>query len=474
MTASDAFSSPARPAARSRGIAQRAAAPVLAIVFLLMVASPLTVTLGGTYFTSARLYCFILFVPVIVMWLSDRGGRILTADILLLLYIAWTFVCLIKATGGKDMVYATSQSVEILGSYLLARVTIRSKEDFLAFAKWLTGLILVLLPFAFFEAATRQQPLRDIFSGIPGFNVVRIVDYEKRMGLTRAQVTFEHPILFGTFCAMSFSMGWLALQSASQSLSARVFRAVGSVGTTFFSLSSGALAVLVIQFAFIGWDWVLRTVRTRWKILTALFAAFYVTVDMLSNRSPITILISTVTFSSGTAWYRMAIWDYGHLEVLRHPIFGMGLFHDYVRPSWMVVSSVDNHWLLMAMRYGFPGILLLVAAFFWNAIRMMRLDLGQRPDLAPIRNAYIFTLIGTFLALSTVNAWGAAQQFVFFFVGAGGWMLAFDQDLSQKDAAPAETDSRARGPRGPRLTRFPVAAGQAPRQAHPRRHPRRA
>ena len=102
------------------------------------------------------------------------------------------------------------------------------------------------------------------------------------------------------------------------------------------------------------------------------------------------VLARVVAFSSSTAWNRYLIWQFGSAELMRHPIFGMGLFEDWQRAPWMP-ASIDNHWLLMSMRYGLPGIGLLLGAYFYITIRLIRQNFSHDPELDWIRKAFVFT-----------------------------------------------------------------------------------
>ena len=46
----------------------------------------------------------------------------------------------------------------------------------------------------------------------------------------------------------------------------------------------------------------------KWKLLALLGVLAYIVVDLLSNRSPIQVLISYGTFNQGTAYNRVLIW----------------------------------------------------------------------------------------------------------------------------------------------------------------------
>ena len=91
---------------------------------------------------------------------------------------------------------------------------------------------------------------------------------------------------------------------------------------TFTSLSSGPLLAATLQIGIVGWGWI---TRNAWWALVGLAVLGYVVVDLLSNRSPVNVMISYLTFNSASAYWRLHIWNFGIQEVWRHPLFGIGL-----------------------------------------------------------------------------------------------------------------------------------------------------
>jgi len=69
---------------------------------------------------------------------------------------------------------------------------------------------------------------------------------EVRLGMQRAQGPFEHPILFGVFCATMFSAALLVWGHELKGFS-RTMRTMSVGLATFFSLSMGAYISLMIQ-----------------------------------------------------------------------------------------------------------------------------------------------------------------------------------------------------------------------------------
>ena len=265
-----------------------------------------------------------------------------------------------------------------------------------------------------------------------------------RMGLYRAQGVLEHPILWGVFCSLAISNAFFIYR---EKFAKSVVLTGFATAMTFTSLSSGPLLAAAIQLGMIGWGWI---TRNAWWVLISLVVLGYVVIDLISNRTPIQVLITYLTFNSGSAYWRLHIWTYGSQEVWRHPLIGIGL-NDWVRPDWMGTASVDNFWLLTTMRYGLPAFLFLVGGIDANLFNIIRADLSER--LKDIRRGYVIATIGLAMTLCTVHAWGSAIVFVMFYFGAGSWFFT--------GATPAGTPEPGRAAWRRPAAEPDVAAGDA-------------
>ena len=421
------------------------------IVFVIATAMPLTFQIAGAHLNVHRALMLAMILPLIGGWISGQApGKIVLVDILMIAHALWMLIALLtNHSPDTVIVYWLSQATETLGPYLLARLVIRDKNSFLFFTKCLIVMVLLLLPFAMIESVTGKTILVDIFEKIPGTGVPRNVGYGERLGLTRAQVTFDHPILYGVYCAIPLSLAIISLRADKRiSKNGRSLRAFVILAAVFFSVSSGALAAAVVQIGLITWDTVLRNVRARWNIFGGLFAAAYAFVAMVSNRAPLVVLISYVTFSTSTAYNRILIWRYGTDDVMGSPFFGIGL-NDWSRPIWLG-SSVDNFWLLWAMRYGLVGFLLLALPILLILINVIKRDFSADAGLADCRKGYVFSIIGVSTALATVAFWGGAYAMLCFLIGSGVWMMTVQPEAPDTgDPDKAETD-----PEPGRYTRF--------------------
>jgi O-antigen ligase len=176
-----------------------------------------------------------------------------------------------------------------------------------------------------------------------------------------------------------------------------------------------------------------------------------------------------MTFSSHTGWYRLNIWEYGTQSVLNNPVFGIGL-NDWERPAWMGGSSVDNFWLLIAMRHGLPSILLLGAAVALSVLYILRTPIADVLT-ARMRTGYLVTMVGLFLALATVHVWEQVAVLVFFYIGMGAWLFS-DAARRARPGSGGEADKADK--RDLRYSRYPtrIRAQSAHPAAHPYARPR--
>jgi hypothetical protein len=444
--------------APDRVAAQPAAAagsrtPVLVLIFLVSLAVPLFFHAGGLRLAPYRIVLLLMFVPLMVQWLTGRGGRIILPDMLVVGFCAWSVLSLNIVHGPVEIwEFAGIFVVETMAPYWLARMSIRNAEAFRFFVASFFVVVAALTVVAAVEGVTGRLVVNEIFRGFG--STFPNAPLEPRWGLERAQATFEHPILFGVFVSAGFGLFFYALGRRGG-----MFRVLGpgaSFAATFFSLSMGAYISVFLQVMLIGWDKVTAFIRLqrRWRILFYLVAAAYVTVDLLSNRTPFNVFIDYLTFNSGNAYNRVLIWKYGTAEVWRHPLFGIGL-NEWVRAPWMS-TSMDNFWLVHAVRYGLPSLICLMAAFFVMMWRIGKAPLTS-PELIDARAGLLIALGGVMLSICTVHLWNATYCFLMFLLGAGAWLI------DQRDAPAAEAAAPAR-----RADPFAAAARPA---AAPRRTP---
>ncbi|PSL21971.1 hypothetical protein [Shimia abyssi] len=407
--------------------------PVACFLFAMMLPTAVSLNLGGLRLSAYRLVLLVMFLPMLFQLLANQRGRLHIFDALLLTHCFWALLALIKWGGfAQGLESGGIYVIECAGAYLMGRLYIRSYQDFAAMARAYVGLVLATLVFTVPEALTGIHILHDSLAS--AFGGPKAAYIEPRMGIERTFGPFDHPILYGVFCASAFSLAYFVIAERKLTKFSNVSKVVGVGLATFMSASGGPYVVLMAQIFVCAWERVLGTVQGRWAALFSFFAIAYLAIDLLSNRTPFHVFVEYLTFSKQSAYNRIIIFEYGTAEVARNPLFGIGL-GDWIRPVWMS-ESMDNFWLVTAVRYGLPAFFLQVGLLLG-----MVWAVGQRPNFPPAwrraRHAWAFTLFGISVAAATVHLWNALFVLFFFLIGTGAWML---------DAQPSRQKRKTRRP----------------------------
>ncbi|MEO5620030.1 MAG: O-antigen ligase family protein, partial [Cypionkella sp.] len=392
--------------------------PVL--LYFLSVMLPISFKLGPLTMTGTRLVLIVMFLPLMVQLSMGRFGRVLLTDVLFLIHVIWMVVSLAVNNPSQAISNAGSTGIEFIGGYALGRAYVRSAEDFSALIRLLAMIALCTFPFAIYETLTGHAIILDMLAKLPGISSLRDLSIGKRMGLDRVQLVFVHPIHYGLFCTIALSLCYIGLKDVyGNGRRLAISVVVGLSG--LLALSSGALLAIVMQLILMVWAFMFRNTKKRWLILLGIFALFYITVDLLSNRAPLNVFLSYATFSPSTAYWRTIIFHWGMINVWANPLFGLGL-NDWIRPSYMRSGSMDNFWLLTAVRYGIPGFLTLAVGYAVALWKIGRRNFDSDEILWQFRRAWMFSFVGLTFTICTVHIWHTIYSFVFFMFGAGMWM----------------------------------------------------
>jgi hypothetical protein len=381
----------------------------------------------------------------------------------------WIFIALSVTFPAQVVTQIGSVGIEFIGGYLMGRAYIRTPQEFIRLCKVLVFLVLCSAPFALYETLTGRPIIVEMIRKIPGVTSVGMVAIEKRLGLERVQLTFAHPIHYGLFCSVVLSLCYVALNGVF-STTRRLLSSIVIILCGFLALSSGAFLAIVLQIFLISWTAIFARQPWRWWLLMGIFALGYVVIDLLSNRDPLSVFMSYATFSAHNAYWRSIIFTWGLKNIfgdVENNIpsaiwFGIGL-NNWIRPWYMYSGSMDNFWLVNAVRYGVPGFLFLALGYAAAIFTIMRRNFDADLRLTYIRRAWVFTFLGLSFTLCTVHVWTNAYSFVFFMFGAGMWLIKQPVGEPPKDdtALPDQSVSASgRLTRRPRYSRFPSVAPQ--------------
>ncbi len=428
-------------------VSDRTEKPIVLALLVIFFVMPFFFFLGGLKLSGYRLVLLAFILPAVFHWLNGSAGKIRRIDFLFIGFTFWVALTMTINHGlAEKWEFIGMLMIEMLAPYFIARSYIRNLASFRYFVWWFFLVILVLLPFAIFESLTEKTPLLDLFGKV--MNVYKKWPFEPRLGLERAQVTMPHPILFGVFFAPAFALVWYVL-----GWNRKFFSKAGLTGiagaAVFCSLSSGAFMNVIIQMALMAWNKLFQFLRQKWKVLLTCFAILFFVLEVGSNRNLFQIFATHMTLTPGTAWARINTFTFVSDDILRNPIFGIGL-RDWTRPHWMVLlSSVDNFWLVITLRHGFPGLFLLGVT-----VITIFVQLGRRPftgEMADVRLGYLISLCGLCVSAFTVHLWDATFCFFMFLLGAGIWML----DVDDEEESDAKRPDSPASERKIRYTRFP-------------------
>ncbi len=385
--------------------------------FLLILITPpeLQFSIGTLVLSPQRIMLTVGILPAMWRVASDRRLGLKLVDFLVIAHVFWAWIAVAKVHGiNASIEPGGSYLLEFLGSYMIGRALMCSLPNMQFFAKRHFLIVAVLILFTVPEAFLHHHYIRDAFGALIGSS--GIVSTDPRLGLTRAFGPFDHPILYGVFCASALGFAWYLAPTKLRLGIPRLWRALVVVLATFVSVSSGPLLACTAQLGIIAWDVVTRGIQKRWWALLAGLAFMYGMLDALSNRGPLTVFISYMTFNPTTGYNRKLIWEWGMEEVRLNPVFGIGFNVWTTPPAWWHGTSVDAFWLVTAMRYGIPGAILMIAPCLITILAVTRV---KHKPVRPIAMAWIVSFLGLCTAAVAVHYWGSVFMLFAFLLGMG-------------------------------------------------------
>lgn len=416
---------------------------LLFLILVILVPIEFSFNLGSLSLTASRAFLVVMAFMVIPKMFQMK---LRLFDWFFIGHVLWTCVAYL-------MIYPPGQAVEMAGSYgleflivyMMARIYLQRVEQMRAVIVLIFAFVLLSGIFAFPEAFTGNRYVHDFATAVTG-NTYRLGS-EIRMGIYRAHSFFEHPILYGVFCASSFSLVWF-MSTPLQ----RLYRAPVIMFATWLSASSAPILTLLVQLLLLVLEWVTRKIKRRDKLLAWATGIFVVLIETATGRG-IAGIVALMTINPGTAYTRRSQWNFAIDDVMRNPWFGFRP-EAYTRPFWLA-ASIDNWWLLIMMRAGIPALILIAlsALFVWIAIARRE----GPPLFNTLRTAWGLMMIAVILGAATVTFFGKLQPLFAFYMGMGAALATCY--LPSKDEKPAAPTGR----QGIVYTRFPNRGAAIPR-----------
>ena len=407
-------------------------------LFIVALLVPLVIQIGPLRLSFYRVVLLATFFPTVVQIFRNPSIRICSVDILV---TAFTFyVALSFAVTGASVATIGIHIVETLGPYCLARAFIRSSEDFIRCARVFVLCIILTIPFALYENVTRDPIILTVLGKF--LKVLPNVPHEQRFGLDRAQVVFDHPILYGLFSAGGFSFALYTWRLRSGTRPAFVVGALVGLAA-FLSLSSAALVYVALQSGLFAYDRIMRAWRGRWAALLWSGGILYTVLELASNRSMAQISISFLAMNPGTAWTRLLVNEAAVEEIKKFPFFGAGLGYEWHPPSHVVTTSIDNFWLAVAFRNGYPSAALILAAALAALIVVGRVR-QEDERVRACQTAFCITLASLSVSIFTVHLWNASYVLLFYLLGCALWVRDAPAAVATTASETEEADTGSR------------------------------
>ena len=373
------------------------------IVIGLFIPEELSFYLFGLRLTVIRL-SFLLLTPfLLTKWIQKVSAgryRFVLSD----LFVVLTGVWLIYAPANVDglmlaLNHAGPEVLEFCIGYMSTRILLAERGHALSFVDVLCRAIAVMALVGILDPLTNHRFAHDLAGqlGTPMHNIESWEDAH-RMGLLRATGPIEHPILYGftsvigVLLAVSIPIRGRRLVILSCSLGA------------IFAFSSAPIQVMLAGFCLLIYNRMLSQFSYRWSALMVAGAVGIIAAFLISN-SPVGFIISHLTFSPESGYYREWTWHMVGLYVSQSPWFGLG----YGEMPEEINHSIDSLWLVSAIRSGYPGAAFVALSLAGAAgVMTSGRSAGLTPAETKLAAALGIVMFLTAYISFTVHLWGTS------------------------------------------------------------------
>jgi hypothetical protein len=352
-------------------------------------------------------------------------------DLLILGYVICQMISEYLNWSGREATNVLAEQLcNTLAPYLLARQYIIPRNLTIKFARRIVFLLFVVVLLSIYEFRFLANPFISIFQ--------RLIYHEQgyewplllRYGFKRIGGSFVQPILF----AMGISIGiflhyWLCKnklwRKTFKYLPISFFRKpliitlVLGIGL-IVTFSRGPLLSAVIGLLIVGIGFSKRRFQSfviRMAIICIIgFVGYHVA------KSSTEINSSVAGDTEGSAAYRFTLYNNYIGVVYQRPYWGWG------RQGVPVVGdqkSIDNEYLLIALRHGLTTLTFFVAFLIWAMIRLLKRGLlDNKYENADSSLAFAFLGIIIMLSISLITVWLGLQTEPLLFIILG-WISGF-------------------------------------------------
>jgi hypothetical protein len=379
------------------------------LAYLLLLPPQLNLSIAGSAMPPYR-FLLIGASLWLVLGALRRDLRWHWPDLLIIATVSW--ICLAMANSSPwetALTGSIAHLVDIGLAYFFARAALRSLRDLRMFLiLLLPGLVLVGAALVL-ESVTKTHIIQGLFSQLTGRPIGYGSDF--RLGLMRAQGPFPHPILAGIFFSSFLPIYWLA----GFKLWPRLLGALAAV-CSMFTISSAAILSLFATIVLLAYNWLgKRFANLSWSLFFGLTCLLLFAAEFGTQSGLFRLFARFASLNADSSYTRILIWEYGSRNVARHPWFGIG-YAEWERAAWMG-TSIDNYWMLLAVRFGVLPPLLIALAVVLGVVMVIRKSMTSVGADRDLERGLAIALAVMALGLISVALWLSAQVWLFMLLG---------------------------------------------------------
>jgi hypothetical protein len=356
---------------------------------------------AGMKFTAGRAAITLLLIPALARLLPNlvRATRhLILSDLFILLTAAWMLGARFPQDGLNPS--AVAEVIELVGGYIVARAYFFEYPELQEFVRIFRIVAVIVISFAVLDLLASKNVVSTAISTITGLPV-RIPQF--RYGFARAESTIEDAELYGVFCCVA---GALCMYRNGPLIGRLMWVGFCAFGC-FLSLSSGPILNFFIMSCASLYDQTLKRVTWRWKAFAAVNFSILLAIFLISAK-PFSFIVSNFTLDPSTGYFRLFVFDYMIDQISLSPYTGIG-FGDFGDDDFLSNVTVDCVWLVLALRFGIPMIVLLLLAnvtSFFPLKRSVKAALrDKRVDI--VGTGFTFALMSLMIIGITVHYWNA-------------------------------------------------------------------
>jgi hypothetical protein len=366
-----------------------------------------------SFVLSAYRLILIFLIPYVVWSIltKTRAVRWNACDAFALAIGVWPMIAFGLNTGmGAAFESGGILALELVLPYLLIRLNINTHQQRIAFSKVLFLVVAILFFLGLPESISGRHFTHELASALSGANYNG--SPEQRFGIWRAMGPTDHAIIFGTLCAIAMATAIAMAKRRPKFWFIAIFSGAGAL----MSASSAPILAVMVQLAMLAWVRITRGRKNRWWLLLGLFLAFYIVVDILSNRDPIRVMFTYLLLNPETGYARYYMWV-NSFEVVAQSTWGLffgygydiGIFAIIENQYWrhLLENTVDSFWLVMMLRFGLTSLLLFSIFVILVLARSLRYVFDRHHKRKRhFMQAWFITAFAMTLIATTVHFWG--------------------------------------------------------------------